>query len=1314
MGSCWVLRGPNYSIPTTAWVTGIEFDLTMVDPISPVLVFAACNVFFSTGTKQGEGEQWGGVHFGLQYYPSAPGGKAVNFGGYVDALGAAGGVAYYDEGWAKLDTGPTDFTNSDVFTNFGDPRTFGYNFTPGVAVKCACYYEGYGSWGGYFNGKRLRSSWWAGTNNQATQISGINFFSEYGSMEYPCRQLFKNIVVLDNNGTRYPIGPGVEFYQSSQPWEKRNVLGKDLGYGSGFVFDIGRTPAVLGEGEIANIAATVTTPPPVVVPPPVVTPPPATPPPAQPPAAPSAQVGVAIPNTFGAGYGDCIAFPTYETFLPDQWARAMIKISSEGAAAGSTGSYTGVMVRVSPTSGSGHPNTDYNWYKFETCGSNSQVRFSTVINGTNPTNNYYNYNLVPGQTYEFYLEVRGNTLVGRINGAQIFTTTQTALSSGKPGITLYNDSSATQVSIDSFECGDFGQAGTPGTPSIPGESTPPPASLAGNTRVGISSYRPNSTLASVWLDNFRSGNFLSESPVPDPTDPGTPGTTPTTISESFGTGSTGTDAHFTMIRGTLAISGGKLRAGSTNTEIDGYHTTDLGSSNHYVEADFTIGAGTGTAPTIMTEGFDGRGQSITNGTQLNGTNSFAAINYAPPVAGFYVNDVNSYSAAPNSSVLPAFDSTQKVTGSYSGRFSLQTVGRTTKGGSYYHKYFTPTTTTLYMNFWWKFDANMGSAGGDPSLVHWRGDYSTGPQYGHLRFNSSRKLAWANASDVRSSTASTPAYSADTWYQIELTFNSTAGTNRMIVKSAAGDVLQDTSHNFASGGVIGFVEFGALQGNLEAYPNLSSFWFDEVQMSNTSIGAGAGDISGWYALNARMATTGLTYYSVETSDSKSALELFRVSNGTYTSLGTYTTGWALNSTHKVRLEANGTAIKVYTDGVQRISVADSGIASGTKVGVHCYTPNVANIQWDNLVGAALSGGGTPTPTPTPDPTPTPPPSSGATGKFYTSGRHIVDPQGYKFIPIGMNMCLTSRTNTTPGQLWNDTWQGVANGHSDEFVNTWGGNCVRLYCDIRGIARGDAGISMPDYYNGIIDVVAEYTAKGVTVLPSCWLWTTEPDRQNPTWDQVQNDSTSLGSGYTRGSLFMEWYNFCIDNFKNNTYVWLNPLNEPWDYNNLSGWSATHTAMYDYARARGWTGIFVADMPGFGQGIASVTNSTVYENWIAGKQNAVLAYHNYEIGDSSQYVATAHAKNLPIIIGESGKGTSGSYGVTSFEWCYQTAFSTGWGLVFWAGAYNKNDNLTLRNGSSIGVAGPPFYQNSLPLTDAGTKMMYLGNNKPLPQAV
>lgn len=123
--------------------------------------------------------------------------------------------------------------------------------------------------------------------------------------------------------------------------------------------------------------------------------------------------------------------------------------------------------------------------------------------------------------------------------------------------------------------------------------------------------------------------------------------------------------------------------------------------------------------------------------------------------------------------------------------------------------------------------------------------------------------------------------------------------------------------------------------------------------------GASDSSCYWGLTARQNSDNDDYYIVWTQNNRSVVELLKCIGGSFTSLGTYTTGWTLDSTHTVRLDCNGSTIRVLLDGVARITANDSAITAGTRVGVRLVSlASTTAMQYDNFRAddVASSGGG----------------------------------------------------------------------------------------------------------------------------------------------------------------------------------------------------------------------------------------------------------------------------------------------------------------------------------------------------------------------
>jgi len=79
------------------------------------------------------------------------------------------------------------------------------------------------------------------------------------------------------------------------------------------------------------------------------------------------------------------------------------------------------------------------------------------------------------------------------------------------------------------------------------------------------------------------------------------------------------------------------------------------------------------------------------------------------------------------------------------------------------------------------------------------------------------------------------------------------------------------------------------------------------------------------------------------------DLFSVVGGSFTSIGTYAAAAAPGDVAKV--QAVGSTIKAFVNGVERVSVTDTGVTTGTSVGVR--SESVGALRYDNFTGADVT-------------------------------------------------------------------------------------------------------------------------------------------------------------------------------------------------------------------------------------------------------------------------------------------------------------------------------------------------------------------------
>lgn len=104
---------------------------------------------------------------------------------------------------------------------------------------------------------------------------------------------------------------------------------------------------------------------------------------------------------------------------------------------------------------------------------------------------------------------------------------------------------------------------------------------------------------------------------------------------------------------------------------------------------------------------------------------------------------------------------------------------------------------------------------------------------------------------------------------------------------------------------------------------------------------AGDMAG---VAGRVVTAANTLYAARYDVTAGEWALMKSVSNTWTRLGGFAQTLTAGSTYRVRLDMNGTALGLYVDGVQRVSVADSAIAATGRGGA---------ILGDTTAGAAVS-------------------------------------------------------------------------------------------------------------------------------------------------------------------------------------------------------------------------------------------------------------------------------------------------------------------------------------------------------------------------
>ena len=254
---------------------------------------------------------------------------------------------------------------------------------------------------------------------------------------------------------------------------------------------------------------------------------------------------------------------------------------------------------------------------------------------------------------------------------------------------------------------------------------------------------------------------------------------------------------------------------------------------------------------------------------------------------------------------------------------------------------------------------------------------------------------------------------------------------------------------------------------------------------------------------------------------------------------------------------------------------------------------------------------------------------ATGKFYTEGIHIVDPQGRKFVPRGFNVAGGRYNN---GGAWPNMAENpdVADG-----MKAWGCNTVRLTAAVgrtagwmlmaERIAAGDT----VEVARG--KVLAEWSrmtnfwlSKGFVVMLEAHDLTYPANVTTQNMDDVKQFWLAYAAQY-----------------KDNPYVWYNIANEP--AMDVATWKTWHDDVTGAIRATGDDSIIVIDGRMFASDTSApyLRDDEMMPTLIRKHGNLIGSMHNYGTqmrtwaGESKMrnYFASAAAARVPMIIGEVG---------------------------------------------------------------------------------
>jgi hypothetical protein len=239
---------------------------------------------------------------------------------------------------------------------------------------------------------------------------------------------------------------------------------------------------------------------------------------------------------------------------------------------------------------------------------------------------------------------------------------------------------------------------------------------------------------------------------------------------------------------------------------------------------------------IYKDDFEGRGQTISNGTIINTSNGYPQNpNSSVPPVGWYP-----YGQQQSSFVLPQFDSSKKISGNYSGHFGIRNQGSADNqeytGGSYYmYRNDNNPADKMHAYFWWRFDSGMSAGGGNCALYSaWT---TVQNDLTYLRFYGTGQttgvIKWQAADNFQTSSP-TATLNADTWYRMESTVDTDTDMGYLTVRDTSGKQISYIEYRIEASSEIRMFEFGALTArpyyDFPSAPGGGAFTYDDFQLN----------------------------------------------------------------------------------------------------------------------------------------------------------------------------------------------------------------------------------------------------------------------------------------------------------------------------------------------------------------------------------------------------------------------------------------------------------------------------------------------------
>ena len=322
--------------------------------------------------------------------------------------------------------------------------------------------------------------------------------------------------------------------------------------------------------------------------------------------------------------------------------------------------------------------------------------------------------------------------------------------------------------------------------------------------------------------------------------------------------------------------------------------------------------------------------------------------------------------------------------------------------------------------------------------------------------------------------------------------------------------------------------------------------------------------------------------------------------------------------------------------------------------------------------------------------------GATGRYHVVGRTILDPEGYAFIPRGVNVGAGIENN---GNGWPDLSE---NGPYIDGQKAFGCTAVRIVqyatsrqpWSVRGkaIAAGKTEAQANAEVDAVVDrLTRTYRNKGMVVIMECHDLTQDTGSYQSAPGHAWRTRELTANGRKWMSEVVDFWRRYASRWKHDSGVWFNIANEP----NLDeeDWHTLHREACEAIRygANQADNIIVLDAMYYASDltrdfwarpIPRGFQSHMFPQYIAKYQNIVGSQHNY--GSHSTYINQAAVSayydeyvsaEVPLMVGEVGfpvTGQAANSGSRQNErdgayWSMEEAISRGIGVFWWASAFN-----------------------------------------------